>query len=48
MCLDKQGTHSVQAIIEMLLTKEEEDFIVSEIQGHISELSTVFYKIFIA
>lgn len=42
MCLDKQGTHSVQVIIEMILTKEEESFIASEMQGHISELATVF------
>lgn len=41
MCLDKQGTHSVQAIIEMILTSEEEDFITSEIKGHISELAIV-------
>jgi len=42
MCLDKQGTHSVQAIIEMQLTMEEENFITSEIKGHIAELASVF------
>lgn len=41
MCLDRQGTHSVQVIIEMNLTAEEEDFITSEMQGHISEISIV-------
>lgn len=41
MCLDKQGTHSVQAIIEMILTSEEENFVTSEIKGHISELASV-------
>jgi len=41
MCLDKQGTHSVQAIIEMNLTSEEEAFITSEIKGHINELAIV-------
>jgi len=45
MCLDKQGTHSVQVIIEMILTKEEEDFITSEIKGHVSELAIVKYKL---
>ena len=43
MCLDKQGTHSVQFIIEMILSKEEEDFLANELKGHISELATVIY-----
>jgi hypothetical protein len=41
MCLDKQGTHSVQAIIGMNLTSKEEDFIASEIKNRISELAIV-------
>lgn len=45
MCLDKQGTHSVQAIIEMILTPMEEDFVTSEIKGHISELASVYPSI---
>lgn len=47
MCLDKQGTHSVQVIVEMILTKDEEDFIALELQTHISELATVHFLIFI-
>ena len=41
MCFDKQGTHSVQSIIEMMLSPEEEDFLASEIKGHIGELASV-------
>ena len=48
MCQDKQGTHSVQVIIEMILSPEEEDFLTSEIRGHISELATVIIIITIA
>ena len=41
MCLDKQGTHSVQSIIEMTLSFEEETFLAEEIKGHIGELASV-------
>jgi hypothetical protein len=42
MCFDKQGTHSIQTIIEiMTLTAEEEDFVASEIKGYINELAIV-------
>lgn len=43
MCLDKQGKYSVQVIIEMALTPEEEAFITSEIKGHIAELAIVHF-----
>ena len=41
ICLDKQGTHTIQAIIEIALTQEEEDFIAEELQGHFAELANV-------
>ncbi len=47
MCLDKQGTHSVQAIIEMPLIMEEETFVASEIMGHVAELASVLVFIFL-
>ena len=39
--MDKQGTHAIQAIIETALSKEEEDFIAEELQGHFAELANV-------
>lgn len=47
LSLDKQGTHPIQAVIEIPLTDEEEDFITEELKGHFGVLASVFFALFI-
>lgn len=41
MSKDKQGTHPIQALIEVPLSKEEENLIFLELKDHFAELSSV-------
>eukprot|EP00831_Metopus_contortus_P064513 TRINITY_DN57736_c0_g1_i1.p1 TRINITY_DN57736_c0_g1~~TRINITY_DN57736_c0_g1_i1.p1 ORF type:complete len:500 (-),score=52.74 TRINITY_DN57736_c0_g1_i1:142-1641(-) len=40
LCKDKQGTHTVQMIVELSLSKAEEAMICLAIQGHVAELAS--------
>ncbi len=41
LSIDKQGTHPVQAVIEIPLTAEEEDFLTDELRTHFGVLASV-------
>lgn len=39
ICCHKQGTHTIQAILDNVTTEEEETFIKQALQGYVYELS---------